>query len=117
MSVFDLLKRERDVRSFQAGEVIFTEGQLGDCMFVVLEGEVEIRKGARILETVGATGVFGEMALIDHEPRSAAAVAKTDRRVVAVGEKRFTLLVQQMPYFALQIMHVLADRLRRNTSS
>lgn len=117
MSVFDLLKRERDVRSFPACEVIFAEGQLGDCMFVVLEGEVEIRKGTRILETVGAAGVFGEMALIDHEPRSAAAVAKTDCRVVAVGEKRFTLLVQQMPYFALQIMHVLADRLRRNTSS
>ncbi len=64
-----------------------------------------------------AGGVFGEMALIDKAPRSATAVAVTDSQVVAVGEKRFMYLIQQTPYFALEIMHVLADRLRRNTAS
>lgn len=117
MSVFELLRNEPDVRTFTAGEVIFAEGQAGDCMFAVLEGEIEIRKHDHVLETVGVGGVFGEMALIDQEPRSAFAVAKTDCRVAAVGQRRFTLLVQQTPFFALQIMHVLADRLRRNTAS
>ena len=117
MPVFDLLRRESDVRSFAAGEVIFAEGQEGDSMFAVLEGDVEIRKGSRTLEVVGTGGVFGEMALIDHQPRSAGAIARTDCRVAAVGTKRFMLLVQQTPYFALQIMQVLVERLRRNTSS
>jgi len=117
MPVFELLRREPDVRSFSERDVIFEEGQAGDSMFAVLEGEVELCKGERVLETVVAGGVFGEMALIDHEPRSASAIAKTACSVIAVGEKRFTMLVQQTPYFALQIMQVLAQRLRRNTAS
>jgi CRP/FNR family cyclic AMP-dependent transcriptional regulator len=117
MAVFDLLKHETDVREYGPGDFIFAEGEKGDCMYAVLEGEVDIRKHDRVLETVQEGNVFGEMALIDQEPRSASAVAKTSCRVAAVGQRRFTMLVQQTPYFALQIMHVLADRLRRNTAS
>lgn len=117
MPAFTFLRNERDVRAFKAGEVIFSEGDAGDSMFAVLEGEVEIRTGERVLETVGQGSVFGELALIDEAPRSATAVVTRDCRVVAVGERRFTALVQQTPYFALEIMKVLADRLRRNTSS
>jgi CRP-like cAMP-binding protein len=117
MAIFDLLRREPDVRTFRAGENVFHEGDAGDCMFAVLEGEVEIAKHGVILERVGAGGIFGEMSLIDHSPRSASAVAATDCSVAAVGQKRFTFLVQQTPYFALEIMHVLAERLRRNTLS
>ena len=86
-------------------------------MYAVLEGEIEIRKQGVLLDTVTAGSVFGEMALIDQSPRSATAMARTDCRVVAVGQRRFTFLVQQTPYFALQIMHILADRLRKNASS
>jgi CRP/FNR family transcriptional regulator, cyclic AMP receptor protein len=114
MPIFELLRNEPDVRTFAAGEIIFAEGEAGECMFAVLEGEVDIKKMGMVLETVGPKGVFGEMALIDQEPRSAWAIAKTDCRVAAVGQKRFTLLVQQTPYFALQVMHILADRLRKN---
>ncbi|HSY47641.1 MAG TPA: cyclic nucleotide-binding domain-containing protein [Thermoanaerobaculia bacterium] len=117
MAIFDLLQREPDVRAFRAGETVFTEGDPGDCMFAVIEGEVAIQKNGIILERVGVGGVFGEMSLIDHAPRSATAVATVDCRVAAVAQKRFTFLVQQTPYFALEIMHVLAERLRRNTAS
>jgi CRP/FNR family transcriptional regulator, cyclic AMP receptor protein len=117
MAIFDLLRREPDVRNFRADETVFTEGDPGDCMFAVIEGEVAIRKNEIVLERVGAGGVFGEMSLIDQSPRSATAVATADCRVAAVGQKRFTFLVQQTPYFALEIMHVLAERLRRNTAS
>jgi CRP/FNR family transcriptional regulator, cyclic AMP receptor protein len=117
MSVFELLRREPGIRTFSAGETIFLEGEKGEHMFAVLEGEVAIRKGERLLESVGPDGVFGEMALIDHEPRSASATATKPSTVVAIGEKRFLFLVQQTPYFALQLMHILAERLRRNSSS
>jgi CRP-like cAMP-binding protein len=117
MAIFDLLRREPDVRNFRAGETVFTEGDPGDCMFAVIEGEVAIQKNGMVLERVGVGGVFGEMSLIDHAPRSATAVAATDCRLASVAQKRFTFLVQQTPYFALEIMHVLAERLRRNTAS
>ena len=117
MPTFDLLRHEADARSFRAGELIFSEGEPGEHMYAVLEGEVAIRKGERVLEVVGSGSVFGEMALIDRMPRSAAAIAKSDCRVAAVDQSRFMLLVQQTPFFALQMMQVLSDRLRRNTAS
>ena len=53
------------------------------------------------------------MALIEHAPRTATATAKTDCALVPISEKRFTFMVQQTPHFALQIMKVMAERLRR----
>ncbi len=117
MAVFELLRREPDVRTFRAGETVFAEGDAGDCMFAVIDGEVAIQKNGIVLERVGVGGIFGEMALIDQSPRSATAVAAIDCSIAAVGQKRFTFLVQQTPYFALEIMHVLAERLRRNSAS
>jgi len=96
------------------GETIFAEGQPADVMFAVLEGEVEIFKHGKVLETISPGGIFGEMAIIDGLPRSASAIARTDCNLAAVDGKRFTLLVQQTPYFAIEIMQMLTERLRRN---
>ena len=52
------------------------------------------------------------MALIDHAPRVATVVARTPCKLVAITEKRFLFMVQQTPYFSLQIMRVMAERLR-----
>lgn len=114
MAMFDALKHEPGVQAFKAGSVVFQEGEAGDSMYAVVEGEVEIRKGSQVLEVVGPGGVFGEMALIDHEPRSASALAVSDAKIVSIPEKRFLLLVQQTPYFALQMMQLLTSRLRRD---
>ena len=65
MPALTFLRNEPDVRDFKVGDVIFAEGDAGDCMFAVLEGEVETRKAGRVLETVGAGSVFGELPLID----------------------------------------------------
>src|SRR6478672_2249549 len=104
MANFDLLRREPDVRVLPPGETVFAVGEPGDFMFVVLEGEVAIEKDGKTLEVVSAGGVFGEMALIDHSPRSASAITRTQCTLAAVGQKRFTYLVQQTPFFALEIM-------------
>ena len=114
---FEFLRDEKGTRTFKAGEVIFKDGEAGDAMYAVVTGEVEIRKGAHVYETVTAGGVFGELALIDDSPRSAEAVARTDCRVAPVGRQRFVFLVQETPFFALDIMKIMADRLRRNSSS
>jgi CRP-like cAMP-binding protein len=82
-------------------------------MYVVVAGEVELRIGARIVETLGPGEPFGEMALVDHSPRVATVIAKTDCKLASIPEKRFLFMVQQTPQFALQIMRVMADRLRK----
>jgi CRP-like cAMP-binding protein len=109
----NLLRGEKDVRRFTAGQPVFVEGAAPDGMYSVLEGEVEILMNGKVRETVQAGGIFGELALLDDHPRSATAVARTDCAIAVVNAKRFQMLVQQTPYFALEVMRVMAERLRR----
>lgn len=104
-------------REFKAGEIIFKQGDAAQELFVVQSGEVEIRLGNRLLETVPQYGIFGEMALIDAAPRSATAVAMTDVKLVAVGEKQFLFLIGNTPHFALNVMRAMARRLRAANTS
>ena len=110
---FDILARMNNAtRSFKAGDIIFKEGDPAKEMFFVQSGEVEIRLGNHLLDTVGERSIFGEMALIEDAPRSATAVAVSDVTLVPVAEKQFVFLVGETPYFALKVMRVLAQRLR-----
>jgi CRP/FNR family transcriptional regulator, cyclic AMP receptor protein len=99
-------------RRFKAGDVIFQQGDAAEELYVIQSGTVEIRLGNRVLDTLPELSIFGEMALIDRSPRSATAVATTDVSVVPVGEKQFLFLVSRTPHFALNVMRVLAQRLR-----
>lgn len=108
-----LFEHASDTQSFATGTPIFREGDLRDFMYAVVEGQVDLTIQGQLVESVGPGGIFGEMALIDKEPRLATAVPKTDARVVAIDEKRFLFLVQQTPNFSLHIMRVLSERLRR----
>ena len=96
----------------RAGGVIFREGEDADELFVIKSGYVRIQIGNRIVADLAADTIFGEMALIDDEPRSATAVAITDVELVPVSERQFLFLVSQTPHFALKVMRVLAQRLR-----
>lgn len=101
-----------EARSFKAGSVIFREGDPANELFVIKSGQVRIQIGNRTVTELGQESIFGEMALIDSEPRSATATAITDVELVPVSEKQFLFLVSQTPYFALKVMRVLAQRLR-----
>ena len=104
-------------REFTAGEVIFKEGDAGAEFFVIQNGKVDIQLGNRLLGTLGDHDIFGEMALIDPAPRSATAVAKTDVKIVPVGEKQFLFLVSRTPHFALNVMRTLVRRLRAQNAA
>jgi CRP/FNR family transcriptional regulator, cyclic AMP receptor protein len=108
----NLFSVEENPRICEAGETIFRQYDMGAEMYVVLEGEVELTIGNNVVETVGPGEPFGEMALIDQAPRVATATAKTACKLVVIPEKRFLFMVQTAPHFALQIMKVMADRLR-----
>jgi CRP/FNR family transcriptional regulator, cyclic AMP receptor protein len=104
-------------RDFKAGDVIFREGDPARELFIVQSGEIEIRLGNRVLETLPQYSIFGEMALIDTAPRSATAVAVTDVKLVSVSEKQFLFLISNTPYFALNVMRIMARRLRTANSA
>ena len=106
------LFRSAETREFAPGEWIFSTGDVGKVMYVVTEGEVDIRVGEVLAETVTSGGIFGEMALIDHHVRSADAIARTQCTLVEVDQRRFQSLVSETPYFSLQVMSIMADRLR-----
>jgi CRP/FNR family transcriptional regulator, cyclic AMP receptor protein len=99
------------------GGVIFREGEQADELFVIKSGYVRIQIGNRMVAELTADDIFGEMALIDSEPRSATAVAITDVELVPITEKQFLFLVGQTPYFALKVMRTLAQRLRVTNKS
>jgi CRP-like cAMP-binding protein len=112
MAKFDMF-RNHECQAFAAGETIFRQGDARNFMFCVNEGEVEIHVANKIVEVVQPGGIFGEMAMIDGSPRTATAVARTECKLVPIDQQRFQFLVQQTPYFAIEVMRVLADRLRR----
>lgn len=112
MSLIDLLPSDAHLITLSEGEVIFAQGDRGELMYVVVKGEAQILIEGKVVETVGPGGILGEMALIDAEPRSATALTKTRCVLIPIDEKVFTGLVTRQPEFALQVMRVLAYRLR-----
>jgi CRP-like cAMP-binding protein len=98
---------------FTAGQTVFQAGDKGDCMFAVIRGAVDIIIAGKTVETVEAGGIFGEMALVEDKPRVAAAEVRSETKLVRIDRKRFSFLVQQTPFFALQVMGIMAERLRR----
>ena len=113
MTAINLFRHSKDVIDVEPGHALFREGDAGETMFVVLDGAVEIVHDDCVVETIGAGGLVGELALIDTAPRSASAIAATPCRLAQVGKREFMFLVQEHPTFALQVMSVMAERLRR----
>ena len=108
-----LFDNDQHAETVAAGTTLFQVGDRGDEMFAVISGEVEILIRGTVVATMGPGEVFGEMALIEDLPRAASAVVKSEAKLVRVDKKRFLFLVQQNPFFALQLMTIMADRLRR----
>ncbi len=113
MPATSIFEHASDAKPIAAGTTIFRVGDPRDHMYAVVEGQVDIFVNGRLVETVEKGGIFGEMALIDSSSRTATAVAKTEAKIVPVDERRFLFLIQQTPNFALHVMRVLSDRLRR----
>lgn len=109
----DYFKNDKDIKVFKAGENLFEAGQVGNCMYAIRSGTVEIYFNNRLIETVGAGGYVGEKALIDiNVPHTTTAYAQTDVETVIVDEHEFLYLIHETPMFALHVMRVLSERAR-----
>jgi len=103
--------------SYKAGESIVGEGASGVGFYLILDGKVEVRKGSRVLASLGKGEFFGEMSLIDDQPRSADVVAVTQTRCWALSSWSFNALVKANPDIALPMLKELVKRLRAANSS
>jgi CRP/FNR family transcriptional regulator, cyclic AMP receptor protein len=112
MNPAELFRQDESALNLPAGDFLFREGDVGERMYVLLEGDMDVLLGELVVETAKPGALLGEMALIDRSPRTASAVAKTPCRLAQIDQRRFHFLVQQTPNFATHVMKVLADRLR-----
>jgi CRP-like cAMP-binding protein len=113
MEGLGIFKNLTDIEVFKAGETIFNEGDTGNEMFVIQEGEVKISLHGSDIDTIGTGMPLEEMGLIDGKPRSPSVIAKTDCKLVRVDERRFKFLVQETPFLAFQLMRIIFERLRK----
>lgn len=116
MAIQNLFLHAPNPFTFEAGQIIFERGDPSDFMYGIVRGEVEIRIGSQVVETISGGTVFGEMALIDDEPRSATAIARTDCEVVQLSAPDFHEMIALHPDFALDVMKIMAHRQRRQLS-
>src|SRR5262245_3982577 len=97
---------------FPPGALIFSKGDLGDCLYIIAEGQVRVHDGERTLSTLHRGEVFGEMAALDPEVRSASITAVKDTRLFRLERTPLYQVMAQRIEVTQAIMHVLAQRLR-----
>jgi len=107
-------------KEYQDGEIILRQGDVGDCMYVVQEGQVEIivtKDGNEVILAVRGEGDFiGEMAVLEREVRSATARAKGKARLLTVDKRNLLSRIHEDPSFAYRLIHSLCGRVRELSS-
>jgi CRP-like cAMP-binding protein len=96
-----------------AGENFLEEGEPGDCLYLVIEGEVRVHSNERTILTLGPGKTVGELALLDPEPRSASVTAVNDAFLFRIDREPFDEVLADRPEIGLGIIRTLARRLRR----
>lgn len=94
-----------------AGRVLIREGERGRELFVLLRGEVEVRRKGRKLATLGPGAMVGEMALVSDAPRSATVTALSDLDVLVITDRDFRKLLADNPAIQGKVLRSVADRL------
>ena len=112
MNLLDVFSDSEDLVEFPAGTVIFAEGMEGNCMYVVMSGEVTVTLKDKLLANAAAGEIVGEMALIESDLRSATVTAKTDCVLALIDKSSFESLLKHVPEFTMHVRDVLADRLK-----
>lgn len=104
-------------RVYRDREIVFRQGDIGDCLYVVQEGEVEIldESGGRetLLRVAGRNELFGEMAVFERETRSATVRARGDARVLTIDKKNFLRRINEDPSLAFNIVQTMSRRVRQ----
>ena len=114
LATVSAFQKDVEPHSYEAGEVIFKAGDIGDVMYGVIEGEVELWVNGVVAEVISAGDVFGEGALVQpSHVRASHAIAKTSCKLASLDQDRFLFAIQNTPMFAIELMRSFSTRLRR----
>jgi CRP-like cAMP-binding protein len=101
-----------DEVTFAAEETFIREGDLGDCMYIILDGEVRVHSGAKTILTLGAGKSVGELAVLDPEPRAASVSARQETRLFRISQDAFDEVMADRPEIARGVIRALCQRVR-----
>jgi CRP-like cAMP-binding protein len=104
-------------KTYHPGEIVVRQGDVGDCMYVIQDGDVEVLKeedGVQtVVDTMHTGDIFGEMAFIDKTVRSSTVRASSPVRIMTIDKKTFVRRVQEDPSLALTVLKVMSQRVRK----
>jgi hypothetical protein len=106
------LARIAEVETYAPRVTIFTEGELGDALFVIIRGRVRITRGGELLAELGSGEAFGEMAVLDEAPRSATAESMVETELLRIGSEEFYEILHEQVEIAEGVIRMLTHRLR-----
>lgn len=107
------IAKASDEVEVKAGRTLVDQGKTGHEFFLILEGTATVRANNRKLATLGTGDYFGELSLLSREPRDASVTADTDMKLLILGQREFTGLLDSIPGLASKILSIMARRLRQ----
>ena len=118
----DALSAGLQYADYSRGETVFSEGEQGDTLYIVLSGKVKVGRRAadgreNMLSVMGPSDMFGELSLFDPGPRTATATVLTDARLASLAHASLRPWINDRPEIAEQLLRVLARRLRRTNDA
>jgi CRP/FNR family transcriptional regulator, cyclic AMP receptor protein len=111
------VQRALDEVGAPAGTVLCEEGTIGREFFFIVDGRASVRRGGRKVAALGPGDYFGELALLDRQPRSATVVADTDMVLLNMSQREFTGLLEEVPALCRKMLAAMAGRLREADST
>jgi CRP/FNR family transcriptional regulator, cyclic AMP receptor protein len=104
--------RLADVTQHVTGSTLTSEGEQGQSMYVLLQGEARVSRNGRKIADLGPGAVVGELALLTDQPRNATVTVTELSEIARIGRKEFAKLLDTTPSFTRKLMQSIADRLR-----
>jgi CRP/FNR family cyclic AMP-dependent transcriptional regulator len=108
----EAIVKASDEKKFETGDIILGKGEGGVGFYLIMDGSVDVKSDTKILAKLGPGQFFGEMAVLDNQPRSADVVAAEPSRCFIISEWSFKALISQNPRIALKMLQELVRRLR-----
>ena len=101
-----------DEEEHRSKQLIFNEGDQGDAMYLIVDGNVKVHSGEQVFAELGTRQCFGEMSILDSEPRSASITSLSELTLLKIQREDFAEILAEKPEISLGIIKVLTGRLR-----
>jgi CRP/FNR family transcriptional regulator, cyclic AMP receptor protein len=106
------IARSGDEITMTAGSLVVDQGQTGREAFVILDGNITIKRNGRKVATLGPGAIVGELSLLDHGPRTATAICETDCSLFVISQRHFLAVLDDVPTIGHKLLAVLAGEIR-----